>query len=141
MASDVIYTYDGGSLTATTGTPQHIAITGSRGNLTMVQTPVNNTVSEYQTFSYYDTGAVNQSTGISLSATTPGSATTYTYGTGSCGNSFVTSVSEPLGLSRAMTWSCPGGVVTQTQDENLQTVTTTYNDPNLAANETRRPAK
>src|SRR5207247_10792168 len=52
---------------------------------------------------------------------------TFTYG--DCGNSFPTSVSEPLGLTKSMVWNCAGGVKTSETDENNQTSTTTYNDP------------
>jgi RHS repeat-associated protein len=77
------------------------------------------------TNTYYDTGNV-------LTATDVNSAqTTFTYGTGSCGNSFATSVSEPLSLSRSMVWNCTGGVGTSVTDENSQPVSITYNDPDF----------
>lgn len=44
----------------------------------------------------------------------------------SCGNSFPTSISEPLGLSRSFTWDCNGGVLTSTTDENGQTSSVFY---------------
>ena len=117
------YTYDEGSVTGTTGTPQHVAITGSRGNLTTVAQLVGGTATLNTHYTYYDTGTIN-------TITDPNSAvTTYNYSpTGSCGNSFVTSVSLPLSLSQASTWDCNGGVVTQITDANNQTGNYQYTD-------------
>jgi RHS repeat-associated protein len=123
VKSQTTYTYDQGSLTATSGTPQQIAITGSRGNATTISSLVQGSTSLTKTYAYYDTGNVNGATDVN------GAVTTYTYGSGtSCGNSFATSVSNPLSLSRSMTWNCTGGVQTSATDENGQTTTTTYND-------------
>ena len=118
------YTYDQGGVTGTTGTPQHIGVSGSRGNPTTVATLVQGTTTLQKTFTYYDTGTPNTSTDVN------GAVTTYNYASGSasCGNSFVTSVSEPLSLSRSMTWDCTGGVVTSATDENGKSVTLTHND-------------
>lgn len=122
------YSYDQSSVTATSGTPQHVAATGSRGNLTTLAQVANSGTTLYQTFSYYDTGNLNTSTGLSTSSSSPGPTTTYVYGSGSCGNSFVTQLNEPLNLSRSYIWNCTGGVQTQITDENGQAVKTTYSD-------------
>jgi hypothetical protein len=122
------YSYDQTAVTGTTGTPQQVSVSGSRGNLTTVAQTANSGTTLYQTFSYYDTGNVNTSTGLSTSSSSPGPTTTYVYGSGSCGNSFVTQINEPLSLSRSITWNCTGGVQTQLTDENGKTVTTNYND-------------
>jgi hypothetical protein len=53
------YSYDQGTLQTTTGTPQHGAITGSRGNLTTATTATSSTASLSRTFTYYDTGNVD----------------------------------------------------------------------------------
>ena len=51
------FAYDGSTPAPTTGVPQHIAITGSRGNLTSLSTWVNTTNSSLTTtFTYDDTG-------------------------------------------------------------------------------------
>lgn len=77
-----------------------------------------------RSFTYNANGTVNVATD------TNGAQSTYYYnGTGGCNNAFPTSISEPLGLSRSMTWNCTGGVETSVTDENGQTVSTTYNDP------------
>jgi RHS repeat-associated protein len=120
--SQTTYTYDQGSVSGTSGTPQHVAISGSRGNATTISYLVQGTTSLTKTFVYFDTGTVKTATDFN------GATTTNTYGTSSCGNSFPTSVSEPLSLSRSMAWNCTGGVQTSVTDENGKTSTTTYND-------------
>jgi RHS repeat-associated protein len=111
-----------GSPTATTGTPQHNSVSGSRGNLTTVAQLVQGSTTLGKTLTYYDTGNVLTATDVNAAQTT------YSYGTGSCGNSFVTSISEPLSLSRSMTWdtNCLGGVKTSVTDENSKIVSYTY---------------
>jgi RHS repeat-associated protein len=117
--SQTNYNYDETAATATSGTPQHISVTGSRGNLTSINYPVSGLTAH---FTYYDTGTTNTATDVN------GAVTTYNYNSSSCGNSFPIGVSEPLSLSRSMTWSCTGGVQTSATDENNQTTTYTYND-------------
>jgi len=113
-----------GAPTATSGTPQHVAVTGSRGNLTTIASAVSTSTTLGKTFTYYDTGNVNTATDEN------GTHTTYNYGGSSCGNSFPTSVSGPLGLSRSMAWNCTGAVQTSGTDENGGTTSSTYNtDP------------
>ena len=126
------YTYDGSTPTPSSGTPQHVSITGSRGLLTGVTAEVNGTTNLYRTYSYYDTGNLLTSTDVSTSSTINGATTTYNYasGTASCGNSFVTSITEPLSLSRSMTWDCNGGVMLSLTDENNNTSSTAYSGSN-----------
>lgn len=124
VKSQTTYTYDQGTVTATSGTPQHIAVSGSRGNPTTVSYLVQGSTTLSKTYTYYDTGTVNTATDVNSAVTT------YTYGSGtSCGNSFATSVSEPMSLSRSMVWNCTGGVKTSVTDENGQPTTATYSDP------------
>jgi RHS repeat-associated protein len=122
------YTYDEGTPTPTSGTPQHVAVSGSRGNVTTVATEATASTALYNRFTYYDTGTVATSTDVSFSSTTNGPITTYNYASGSasCGNSFVTSIAEPLGLSRSMTWDCNGGVLLSGTDENNATASLGY---------------
>src|ERR1700722_1853778 len=110
---------------ATSGTPQHVAVTGSRGNVTTVASLVQGTTTLGKTYTYYDTGNMLGLTDVN------GAQTTFSYGTGSCGNSFATSISEPLSLTRSMAWNCTGGVQTSMTDENSQSVSITYNDPDF----------
>ncbi len=124
VKSKTTYTYDQGTVTATSGTPQHVAITGSRGNPTTISYLVSGSTTLSKTFTYYDTGNVNVATDFN------GAQTTYTYG--GCTNSFPTSVSKPLSLTQSMTWNCIGGIMTSATDENGKTVSATYqNNPNF----------
>jgi RHS repeat-associated protein len=123
--SKVNYNYDETAPTATTGTPQHSSITGARGNLTSTNTYVNATTFLTKSSAYYDTGTTKTSTDVN------GAINTYNYpdATSTCGNAFPTSVNEPLGLSKSMTWNCTGGVQFTAKDENGQTTTTAFTDP------------
>jgi RHS repeat-associated protein len=125
LLSSTGYGYDETSVTSTSGTPQQVAITGSRGNLTTATVKTNSGGSTLsRTYTYYDTGNPYTVTDFN------GATTTFNYASGSasCYNSFATSVSEPLSLSRSMSWNCTGGVATGASDENSQTVSTSYTD-------------
>lgn len=116
------YYYDQTTPTATSGTPQLVSITGSRGNLTTLTMATSSSASLTKTFSYYDTGNVYQANDVN------GAQTSYTYG--DCGNSFPTTINEPLSMSRSMTWNCTGGALTKATDESGNSVTTNYtSDP------------
>ena len=115
--SQTTYTYDEGTPQPTSGTPQHVAITGSRGNPTTITSLVG-TSSLTRHVSYYDTGNPYQSTDVN------GGITTYNYasGTSSCSNSFPTSITSPIStLSQSMTWNCVGAVQTSATDVNGNT--------------------
>jgi hypothetical protein len=126
------YGYDAGTPTSTSGTPQHVSVSGSRGLLASVAAQANGTTTLYRSYTYYDTGTLSTSTDVSASSTTPGAQTTYNYSSGSCGNSFVTSITEPLSLSRSMTWDCNGGVMLSLTDENSKTNSTAYSGSSRA---------
>jgi len=113
--------YDETTPTATTGTPQHIAVTGSRGNLTTTNYPVTGLSSHV---SYYDTSTVKTATDVNAAQTT----NIYSTVAASCGNAFPTSVNEPLSMSRSFVWNCTGGVLTQLTDENSKVTSVTYSD-------------
>jgi RHS repeat-associated protein len=120
------YTYDETTPTATSGTPEHVAITGSRGNATTIKKLVQGTGTFLTTIvSYFDTGNPQTVTDAN------GAQTTFNYSnaTSTCGNTFSTSVSEPLSLSKSVTWNCTGAVATQLADENGQVATTAFTDP------------
>lgn len=126
------YTYTA-TTTATSGTPQHGSISGDRGNVGTIAYLTGPTTLT-KSFTYFDTGNVQTSTDVN------GAQTTYVYSsavnpynssyTASCGNSFPTTLSEPLGLSRSVQWNCTGGVTGSTTDENSQTTSYGYNDAN-----------
>ena len=121
VRSQETFSYDQGSVTATSGTPQQISVTGSRGNITTKSYLVSGTTTLSKSFAYFDTGLVQTATRVN------GSQVSYTYG--ACGNSFPTLVNEPLGLSKSMAWNCTGGVETSLTDENNQITSTAYTDP------------
>ncbi len=125
--SQTTYTYDQGTVTSTSSTPQHVAVSGSRGNTTTISYLVQGSTSLSKTYTYYDTGNLSTATDVD------GEVTTYTFGSGtSCGNSFATSVSKPYNsLSRSATWNCTGSVQASATDENGQPTTTTYSDPDF----------
>jgi RHS repeat-associated protein len=122
MVAQTNYNYDETALALTSGVVQHTSISGSRGNLTSINYPVSGLTAH---FTYYDTGSPNTSQDVN------GATTTYNYGTdntANCQMAFPTSISEPLNLSRSMTWKCNGGVQLTSVDENSQTTTTAYTD-------------
>lgn len=132
LKAQTTYTYDeyttdanGHGPLQSTSAPQHVAVSGSRGNVTTISRLVSgsNYLSRY--FSYFDTGNVQNSFDVN------GAETTNTYG--ACGNAFVTNIAEPLSLSRSMAWdtNCSGGVMVSLTDENGKLTTYTYNDPNF----------
>ena len=113
-------------------------ITVTAGGSTAAQTTYgydafgNQTSASYQTAgsssiatstSYNATGTINVFTDLN------GATTTYNYTGTSCNNSFPTSISEPLSLSRSMTWNCVGGVETSVSDENGSTTSASYTNP------------
>jgi RHS repeat-associated protein len=124
VVSQTNFNYDETAVVATSGTPQHTAVSGSRGNLTSVNSFTNGTTSLISRSTYFDTGTVQSVTDVNSAQTT------YIYdATTSCGNSFPTSVTEPLTLSKSMTWSCTGGVPTSITDENGKISSAAYTDP------------
>jgi len=122
--SKTTYGYDQSAVTQTSGTPQHVAHGTARGNLTTLMRYTSGTATLTETFTYYDTGNPNVVTDIN------GAQTTYLYGAGSCGNSFPTTINEPLGLTRSLAYdsSCTGGMAVRVIDENGHNITTTYSD-------------
>jgi RHS repeat-associated protein len=122
QVAQTTYNYDETGVTTSSGTPQHASVSGSRGNLTSINYPVSGLTAH---FTYYDTGTVSTATDVNGAVTT----NSYPDATSTCGNAFPTSVSEPLSLSRSMTWNCIGGVQLTAKDENGQITSTAYTDP------------
>jgi len=112
IKSQASYTYDQGSVTATSGTAQHNSVSGSRGNVTTVSDLVAGSATLSETLTYYDTGMLNVTTDINEAQTT------YSYSSTTCANAFPTGVTEPLSLTRAWAWNCLFGVATTVTDEN-----------------------
>jgi RHS repeat-associated protein len=118
VVSQTTYNYDETTLAPTSGTPQQVAVSGRRGNLTTVTYPAGTSSPSHIT--YFDTGMAQTTTASNGALTT--------YGVSSCGNAFPTSITEPLSMSRAFVWDCTGAVITKVTDENNQSITTTYSD-------------
>ena len=127
LLSKKVFGYDEYSLQTPTGTtPQHVSVTGSRGNATTITSTVIGTTTLSQHVHYFDTGRVYQSVDAS------GATTTYNYpdANSTCGNTFPTSVTPPIAsLATSTTWNCSGGVATSGTDANGNQATTTYTDP------------
>jgi len=122
-ASRTNYNYDETSVQATSSTPQHTSITGSRGNLTSVNYYTQGSTYLTSRATYYDTGNVLNTTDVN------GGVTTYSYASGqsSCYNSFPTGITEAIStLTTSATWNCTGGVQTSATDENGQTTYNSY---------------
>lgn len=123
VKAQTTYAYDESAVTATSS-PNHVAISGSRGNPTTITYLVGGGASPITRKStYFDTGLV-QTTYDAKS-----NSTSYTYGA-DCGNAYPSSVTLANGLNRSMIWNCDGGVVTSITDENQNTTTYSYGDPN-----------
>jgi RHS repeat-associated protein len=126
IVAQTTVTYDGSSVAAPPGaTPQHVSVSGSRGNPTTLSYMVSGTANLIKSFTYFDTGNIQKAVDVNSASTT------YEYpdATSTCGNAFPTKIDEPMGLTKSMTWKCPGGAVASSIDENGQTVSTAWNDP------------
>ncbi|MGH9325318.1 MAG: hypothetical protein ACRD2B_01310, partial [Terriglobia bacterium] len=119
------YTYDCGDYsdpcaTGSSGTPQHVSVTGARGNLTTLTENVTGSSTLSRAFSYFDTGSIQTASDFH------GNSTTFTYG--DCGNSFPTSIAQPLSLTTTLVWNCNTGLVTTVTDPNQQPTSFTYDE-------------
>jgi len=123
--SDTQYQYDQGTVMPTSGTPQHVGISGSRGNPTTIKQLTSGTTYLTTTQTFFDTGNVQTVTDPNTSPTTQ------VYGAASCGNSFPTSTTLLLSLSRSYTWDCNGAVQLTLTDESGNPWTTAYADPHF----------
>jgi RHS repeat-associated protein len=135
IASQTKFTYDEPSYccTLTTGTPQHVAVNVARGNATTTASLVSGNTYLTTHRSYYDTGTLNTNTD------SKGNLTTFNYSdsTATCGNSFPTSVTFPLGLSTSTTWNCSTSLAASTKDANNQITSYSYDGMNRLIQTTR----
>ncbi len=132
VKAQTTYTYDETTPTPTTNTPQHVSVSGSRGNLTTASRLVQGSTFLTSHATYNDTGTTSTTTDVNQQVTT-----FYYDNTGnpshSCGNSFVTQSSVTVGtvtLQNFWTWNCIGAVETSTTDPNGQVTSYAYSDPN-----------
>ncbi len=72
LASQTTYSYDGSTPTSSSGVPQHVAVTGQRGNLT-------GTAQYSSASAAISTSATYEDTGSILTSVTPNGTTTYSY--------------------------------------------------------------
>lgn len=133
--SSTTLTYDEGTIASTSGTPQHVSVSGGRGNLTTLAGKVNSTQTLYRKFTYFDTGNVQNSYDSSLSSSQNGPLTSFSYDNSgspspSCGNSFPTTITLPNNLTQGLAWDCNGGAQTSATDENGNVTRVAYKDPN-----------
>lgn len=94
----------------------------SKGNLTSTGQLVGGTNYLASSTTYNPNGTINVVTDVN------GAQTAYNYD-GSCNGLVPTSISEPLSLSRSMTWDCNGAVMKTLTDENGQLTTYSYTVP------------
>lgn len=125
VVGQTTFAYDETPVVAPTGTsPQHVSITGSRGNATTIKNLIQGNTFLTKTASYYDTGNPQTVTDVNTAAMT----FNYPDATSTCGNAFPTSITEPLSMSKSMAYNCIGAVQTSLTDENGKITTTGYTD-------------
>ena len=95
---------------STTPLRQTLSTYDSTGNLSSQKMLTGGSNYLSKGYTYYSNGLVNVATD------TNGAQSTYTYG--ACNSSLPTLVSEPMTLSRSMTWDCSGEVLTSETDYN-----------------------
>lgn len=128
------YEYDTASLTASSNVPNHIAVSGARGNLTGIYRSVDGNTKLSTTNSYEDTGSIL--TSVSNGTTTYSYDPTYTYNTGvkSPTPSSGIEISSTSGYDSAST-----GLKTSQTDENGSATGFVYSDPLLRMTEVNYP--
>jgi RHS repeat-associated protein len=114
QVSQVTYTYDGSSLTTTTGLPNHSSVSGGRGNLTNTSQWLNSPSGTVQTSMTYDDA------GTVLTATTPLGTTSYAHDPN---DTFVTTTTPPtppsgVSLATAQSYDASSGVLLSSTDAN-----------------------
>ena len=121
------YTYDGGSLATTSGTPNHIGITGSRCNPTTITTLVQGSTVLSKGIKYYDTGDLGFGDRRKQfhNGLCAWNKFLWQFISDKCNKPFFESFKvHELGLQWWRT-------EIQVTDENGQITTTTYSDPNF----------
>ena len=114
IAATTVYNYDQGSVTPTSGLPNHGAAPGQRGNLTSTVSGIGNTVTTSST--YDDAGMKLSDVDGRLNQTT------YTY-SAQCYDAYPATVTYPItvngqALQSKAAYDCSTGLVTSTQDMN-----------------------
>ena len=135
LAGKTVYTYDGTTPTASSGVPQHVAVTGARGNLTSMTQYAGSGTGYTTTATYEDTGTL-------LTSTTPSGTTTLTYDSTFTYNTGATlpmpSSGVALGASETFDTTNTGLPLTST-DANSQVTTIPSYDSMLRPTEMDSP--
>lgn len=121
------FAYDGNSLTTTSGLPQHVAVSGARGNVNSVQrflqVPGQSSSTVSNTFSYDDTGRLLSRTDGN------GNTTTYAY---QCSDSYLQMTTLPttssVAHSTTVAVDCNTGTTSSSTDQNGQETQYAYDD-------------
>ena len=123
LANQTLYTYDGSTPTSSSGVPQHVAASGSRGNLTNIVQYSSATATISSSATYEDTGSA-------LTTVTPNGTTNYSYDSTFVYTSGVTpptpSSGIPLPNSATYDQSHTGLPLTVTDPNNSQASFKTY---------------
>jgi len=127
VISAATYGYDETTPTSTSGLPQHVAVSGTRGNQTSTHATISGSNTLSTTTAYYDTG-------MPVSTTTPNGTTSYTYDPT---QTFATQTALPTpssGVALSTSWSydaASGAMLTSTGMNAGQTTTVNTYDSRL----------
>jgi YD repeat-containing protein len=134
LAGQTLYGYDAATPTASSGVPQHVSVSGPRGNLTSTQYYNSGTTSINTSKSYEDTGSV-------LAVTTPNGITSYSYDSSFVYNTAITLPTPSSGVALQYTqgYDSTTGLQTSITDPNLAQTTYSYADPLLRSTQITYP--
>ncbi len=124
--SHATYTYDEAGYCCSSpagATPQHIAVSGSRGNPTTITSQASSGATISKHISYYDTGMVKSAYDAKGNIV---STANFPDATSTCGNSFPASVTASGGLTTSTVWNCSCGIPVTTTDPNNQVTKLQY---------------
>jgi RHS repeat-associated protein len=115
LAGKTLYAYDGTTPTASSGVPQHIAVSGPRGNLTGITQYASSGATYAYSATYEDTGSILTNSG-------PNGTTTYTYDSTftSITNTALPTPSSGVALVVGATTDLNSGVPQTAKDPNKQ---------------------
>lgn len=113
------FNYDQTAVVATSGVPQHVAVSTPRGNLTSVTKMVQGSNTATSTSTYYDTGEVQFAYDFNNNKTTFGYVSTHN-------TPGPVSVTNALSQTASTTYDVYTGIATSTTDPNNQTTNYAY---------------
>ena len=135
VAGEIQYAYDGGSVTASSGVPQNVAVTGLRGNLTSETLFATGNTSYKLSATYEDTGSIVTSS-APTGTTTISYDPTFVYSTGASFPTPSSGVAIGTGFSFDTTYT---GLPLTSVDPNSQTTTAHSYDSMLRLTEVDSP--